>query len=484
MKKDRRILVCWAGKTDCAAAEQQHDKNLGPIRTLTSNKDYPFDAVHILYTAELHNKIETLNEWLKHDVQTVYPLVTEIEDPTDYKSIYDVASRLLMQVRSEYGTDAEYTIHLSPGTPTMQAIWIILSKTRFPSRLVQTRRPTDKGELVSVVSMPFNLSFQKVSASPAALVSKQEGPFLFCSELAEVYACAEKMAPFDEPIMINGETGTGKELIARHIHDCSGRSGKFIPINCGAIPSELFESEFFGHAKGAFTGAMAEKAGLFEQANKGTLFLDEVGELPLQMQVKLLRVLQERKIRKIGKTEETKVDVRILAATHRDLFKMIESGEFRSDLYYRLNSLPLKLPALREVKDAIPELIENRFAKLRGTINKNCKLSAEASEVLCSYNWPGNIRELEMNLKRLLILTEGNMVTRKDIDSYLIFQNGDASGDIEELLMSGLSLKDATKEFKAKYVQHVLSQARSQSEAAKILETSQPTLSRIVNSQM
>ena len=213
-------------------------------------------------------------------------------------------------------------------------------------------------------------------------------------------------------ILVIGESGTGKELVARMIHDSGPLAPKpFIPVNCGAIPETLIESELFGYKKGSFTGAYAEKMGLFEAANGGTLFLDEVGELPLNMQVKLLRAIQERAFRKVGGTDDIKVDVRIIAATNRDLEAGVAKGTFREDLYYRLNVILLRTPNLRERKGDIPILAEfflKRFAKKLGRELKG--FSEEAMAVLVSYTWPGNIRELENVVERAVTLGNGDII--------------------------------------------------------------------------
>src|SRR6201997_5516710 len=215
-----------------------------------------------------------------------------------------------------------------------------------------------------------------------------------------------QVAPIDSTVLIEGETGTGKELIAHAIHKASQRCGRaFIKLNCAAIPLDLLESELFGHEKGAFTGAIAQKIGRFEMADKGTLFLDEVGDIPPALQPKLLRVLQEQEFERLGSGRTHKVDVRLIAATNRDLVKMVARGQFRSDLYYRLNVFPILLPALRERREDIPELVTH-FVKLF-----SCRMGKEVDSIppetmaaFRSYSWPGNIRELQNLVERAVIL--------------------------------------------------------------------------------
>src|ERR1700756_2189136 len=220
------------------------------------------------------------------------------------------------------------------------------------------------------------------------------------------------VAPTDCGVLILGETGTGKELIARAIHNLSARRDRpLIKLNCAAIPSGLLESELFGHERGAFTGAIMRKAGRFEIADKGTLFLDEVGDIPLELQPKLLRVLQEHEFERLGSTHTQQVDVRVVAATHRDLKQMVENGEFRSDLYYRLHVFPLSVPPLRERREDIPLLVRHFVDEYAQRMNRRIEtISRHAMEALTSYSWPGNVRELQNFVERSVILSPGSVL--------------------------------------------------------------------------
>ena len=233
------------------------------------------------------------------------------------------------------------------------------------------------------------------------------------SALQQVLEQVELVAPTDASVLILGETGTGKELIARAIHSNSPRHGHpFIKLNCAAIPFDLLESELFGHERGAFTGAVAQKLGRFEIADKGTIFLDEIGDIPLALQPKLLRVLQEQEFERIGNCRTQKVDVRLVAATHRDLGEMVRKKEFRSDLYYRLNVFPLRLPALRDRREDILPLVRhfvNLFSNRMGKIVP-C-IPAETLSAFTAYSWPGNIRELQNVIERAVVLSKGPVLT-------------------------------------------------------------------------
>jgi len=226
-----------------------------------------------------------------------------------------------------------------------------------------------------------------------------------------------KLARSQAPVYISGESGTGKELVARLIHAKGPRNeSPFVPVNCGAIPSELMESEFFGHKKGSFTGAVSDKEGLFQAANGGTLFLDEVAELPLHMQVKLLRAIQEKAVRPVGEQKETPVDVRVLSATHKDLARLVESGDFRQDLYYRINVIELKVPSLRQRREDIPQLAQHVLEKLAREQNiATPQLEPVAVETLQRYSFPGNVRELENILERALTLSDGREIQPDDL---------------------------------------------------------------------
>ena len=222
----------------------------------------------------------------------------------------------------------------------------------------------------------------------------------------------EVVAPTESTVLILGETGTGKELIARAIHTISSRSSRaFVKLNCAAIPSGLLESELFGHEKGAFTGAMAQRIGRFELAHGGTLFLDEVGDIPLELQPKLLRVLQEHEFERLGSTRTQVVDVRMVAATNRNLEQMVGDKQFREDLYFRLNVFPIRIPPLRERPGDIPLLARHYMNKYAQRMNKRIEtIPAEAMEALCRYSWPGNIRELQNAIERAVILTRGSVL--------------------------------------------------------------------------
>lgn len=255
--------------------------------------------------------------------------------------------------------------------------------------------------------------------------SGKGGAMLLGDSLAmqQVRDMVARVARSQAPVHISGESGSGKELAARMLVEQSARRGQpFVPVNCGAIPENLMESEFFGYRKGAFTGADKDKEGFFQAANQGTLLLDEVADLPLAMQVKLLRVIQEKKVRRVGATDEEVIDVRILSATHRDLAKCVQEGKFRQDLYYRLNVIALQMPALREMREDVPQIANKLLERLRG--DSKAQFSKEALKALASYDFPGNVRELENIIERAVALCADGVITPDDLQLSPLDQGG------------------------------------------------------------
>ncbi len=288
-------------------------------------------------------------------------------------------------------------------------------------------KPVDLTVLRNLVNTALKLSHKtaagtaskKEDATPASTTRPTDGKekLLGQSEImAKTRATIKKLARSQAPIYISGESGSGKELVARLIHEQGPRDEKsFVPVNCGAIPQDLMESEFFGHKKGSFTGAVADKEGLFQAAEGGTLFLDEVAELPLPMQVKLLRAIQEKSVRPVGGQQELAVDVRVLSATHKDLSKLVTAGGFRQDLFYRINVIELNVPSLRQRSDDIPVLANHILQKLADASGDQALLGTDALSALQQYSFPGNVRELENILERAMTLCESDTIHMEDL---------------------------------------------------------------------
>jgi two-component system response regulator PilR (NtrC family) len=319
------------------------------------------------------------------------------------------------------------------------------------------QKPVDIAQLRGLVDSALKLGGKQNTATP---IGNLEGGTRLLGRSAVMDALREqinKLARSQAPIYISGESGSGKELAARLIHERGPRSDSpFIPVNCGAIPSELMESEFFGHTKGSFTGAVADKQGLFEAARGGTLFLDEVADLPLSMQVKLLRAIQEKAVRAVGAAQEIDIDVRILSATHKDLSTEVDTGNFRQDLYYRLNVINLEMPPLRDREGDVAELAEVILTRLANDYDtKKPKISAAAMQALSNYDFPGNVRELENLLERAFTLCEDAHITPQDLNLSAEVQPPPATNSGKEAKDSSVPLALAAGESLEDHLENV-----------------------------
>ncbi|MGE9266860.1 MAG: sigma-54-dependent transcriptional regulator [Verrucomicrobiales bacterium] len=374
----------------------------------------------------------------------------------------------------------------SPGT-------LVILTAGFPTTN-QIIESTQKGahDVLRKESLPFELRHVVESAlrsieqrsqaiSPAPLAERPTGKVAIIGvsrALQDVLKVVGRVAHSDAPVLVTGESGTGKELVARAVHDYSPRrNNELLTINCGAIPDNLLESELFGHEKGSFTGAMARRQGRFEHAHNGTLFLDEVGDLPASVQVKLLRVLQDGTFSRVGSNEVLKTDVRIVAATNKDLAAEVTAGNFREDLYYRLNVIEVRLPALRERPEDIPLLAEFFLANIaRRSGMARLQLSGEAVERLQQYNWPGNVRELENTITRACALASNELLLPEDIPFGRTPKADAASlGELfDQLIVSAQKEgRDAIDFTITKLVEHALEQSSGDhKEAARVLGTS------------
>jgi DNA-binding NtrC family response regulator len=316
-----------------------------------------------------------------------------------------------------------------------------------------------KAGAMDYIAKPFDIEELKILVNKAVerkeledenlhLRSALEERFTFANiigksaKMQEIFSIVQRIARTLSTVLISGESGTGKELIARAIHYNSDRRGKFVSINCGALPETLLESELFGHERGAFTGAIREKRGLFQEADRGTIFLDEIGETSTAMQIKLLRVLQERMVRRVGSNSESPVDVRVIAATNRDLAESIREGTFREDLFYRINVIPIALPPLRHRKEDIPLLVDHfieKFSTRMGVDRR--RISSDAVRAIEKYPWPGNVRELENVVERMIALETADVLTTKSLPETVLL-GGRIPDTTFELPPEGLSLEE------------------------------------------
>lgn len=295
-------------------------------------------------------------------------------------------------------------------------------------------------------------------------------------QMQVVFKTIAKIADYKTTVLITGESGVGKELVARAVHRRSSRrGGPFVAVNCGAIPENLLESELFGYKRGAFTDASADRVGLFEQANHGTLLLDEIGELPIALQVKLLRVLQEESVRRLGDSRDIKIDVRIIAATHRDLTAETQAGRFREDLFYRINVLPIHIPPLRERREDIPILLDHFLARNNARFSMGIRgFEPEARRLLLEYRWPGNVRELENTIERAMVLCEGDRISETDLPERI----REARDPIQMHLASGeLSIKKTARVIEEILIRRALQKTKgNRTKAAEVLEISHRAL--------
>lgn len=475
----RQLLLSWVGRHDFNAKD---NAELGAIASIAIDAPIPFDEVHLVIS-DIESPIEPYKEWLQQLLSTnnrvaeVHVHVAKLSSPINYPEIYNAADDILSEVSS---TGSKVTINLTSGTPAMTAVWLLLGKGVYNTLFVQSSRERGRES----VQLPFDITLaymQEQDKRLKSLASDQSLDACFehipaaAESMSSTLALAKKIAPRNIPVLIQGETGTGKEVMAQAIHSASLRSAKpFIAVNCGAIPEALIDSELFGHKKGSFTGADQDRKGHFEEANGGTLFLDEVGELPLSAQVKLLRVLQEGQVTRVGESKTRPVDVRIIAATHRNLLQMVEGNLFREDLFYRLAVGVLTIPPLHERKEDIVYFIDmfleqiNKDAESQpGYESKN--ISLDGKKLIISRRWPGNIRELWNTLLRASIWSEGDEITAEHIKQSLINREaGQRRMDID--VSSGVDINQVLDETKSYLINAALETTGGQKKkAAKLL---------------
>lgn len=344
-------------------------------------------------------------------------------------------------------------------------------------------KPFEIEELLGLVDKVFDV--QRLEAENKDLKTQLKQKYRFdnivgdSEPILKVLEMIEKVATSDSTILVKGESGTGKELVARAIHYNSDRSNKrLIPVNCGAIPAELLESELFGHVKGAFTGAIANRVGRFELAHEGTIFLDEIGEMSPTLQVKLLRVLQEKQFEPVGSAKTIEVDVRIIAATNIDLERAVEDGRFREDLYYRLNVIPINIPPLRERRPDILLLLQHFIQTFNASKGKNIQgISPEAMDILNNYTWPGNVRELENLVERLAILKGSGIVHPHDLPEKYQSKRATLNTTETELPENGLDFNSVVDAFENSLILKALEKTNwNRNQAANLLKLNRTTL--------
>jgi DNA-binding NtrC family response regulator len=481
----RTVLVAWVGNADLRAPIENEALGVGPIAQALEART--FDEACLLSDHD-PALVAAYVSWLQGRSGAAIQVVDEkLSGPTDFGEIYEAALRAVRRVGGDRARDTSLTFHLSPGTPAMAAVWILLGKTRFPAELIES----SKEHGVRTASVPFDISADFIPdllrerderLREGSAAEPPEAPefadILHRSRvMRRLVQRARRVAPRNVPVLVEGESGTGKEMFARAIHRASPRrGGPFVAVNCGAIPAQLVESELFGHEKGAFTDAKQPRKGYFEAADGGTLFLDELGELPGAAQVKLLRAIQEGEVVRLGASRPTRVDVRIVAATHRTLTEEIAAGHFREDLFYRLAVAVLRIPPLRERAGDLGLLLDHLLAHVNreaaaepGYVEK--RLSAGARNLLMTHPWPGNVRELLNTLRRAAIWSDGAAISAEDAREALLPAAGAAGQQVlGRPLGAGFNLQDLLREVARHYLRRAMDEAGgSKTKAAELV---------------
>jgi transcriptional regulator with PAS, ATPase and Fis domain len=477
-----QILLSWIGQADLNGSTPAGAKKYGegPIVNALRERDYDYVRLLINYKDQ---DLAALKGWYRKYTKAKVELVhVPLKDPTDFEQIYRAAVENI-ETCSELFPKARLTIHATPGTPAMQHVWIILTTAKYEARLITSSR--EQG--VKTASIPFDIAAefipnlvkkrdQRITDQFAGTPLTEAGFEALTyrsSIMARLVDKASRVALHSVPVLIEGESGTGKEVLAHSIHKASPRADEpFVAVNCGSIPSELIESQLFGHKKGGFTGATQDHKGFFEVAGKGTIFLDEVGELPLPAQVKLLRVLEDRSFTPIGAEKPQKVEARIIAATNRSLISEVHKGDFREDLFFRLAIATLKLPPLRDREGdmtiMINELMKSVQTNMLELKEENHKtLSVNARKIFLDHDWPGNVRELRNTIARAVLWSNGDEISAEDAREAILVNHASAKQDLLALpLDNGFSLSDLLAKIEKHYVLRALEEAHWKKTAA------------------
>ena len=495
--------MAWIGLTDLGAEKRGDVHGLGPIAHALTECSFTHAVLLSPHSDEVN---DAYYRWLRLKAPKVeveiYP--AKLTSPSDFREICENARSALDKLRTKIHRDKDInyslTFHLSPGTPIMAAVWILLAKTLYPADLIESSRWKEEG--VKKVDVPYDIKLGDIeqlradtgaiSAPPGFSKLKYKSDVMI-----NLVNEAARVAPYDDiPVLILGESGTGKEVFARAIHEESPRrKHRFVAINCGAIPATLLESELFGHTKDAYTGATRETKGCFELADNGTLFLDEIGEMPKDLQVKLLRALQEKEIKKVGRDDEMKVNIRLIAATNKNIYADVASGEFRNDLFWRIAAGKiLELPPLIERKEDISLLIDhfleekNKQYEGKPGWKRINNISPEARKLLYDHSWTGNVRELESTITRAALTAQGKTTIQKsDVEKSILLKarrgtECQDSGILNRTLEDGFSLDRLLEEVEAHYIKRAIEQTMkngrtSMTSAAKIVGYSHQTFS-------
>lgn len=399
-------------------------------------------------------------------------------DFLDLDIIPNSAATIAIETKQPYTTVIDYyngkkaVVEATPFLDDNQKVLFVVSYIRDITELIRLHDELEK-------TRKINTTYQKVFEKIKSKTKVNESLIYQSEKMQQIKSLATRFANKDSPILLLGESGTGKNVLANYIHEKSGRTGNLINVNCGAIPTHLLESELFGYEKGAFTGTTNSKEGLFELAHNGTIFLDEIGDLPYELQVKLLNVLQESKIRRLGGTKTIDLNIRVIAATNSHLEALIEEKKFRIDLFYRLNVLSITIPPLRERKEDILTHIFFQLQKLEEKYNREIDIDNLVLENLIEYNWPGNIRELKNIVERMFHMSDNNKITLQQLP-LSITTNQQIAIPKNKIINhdEAIPLKQAVNEFEKEYITKLLNQTSTMQECADILGINISTLVR------
>lgn len=469
-------LISWIGGNDLSASK--HDQ-LGPV--ISTLKKHSFTRVVLLYNYPKKDVAPYLSH-LSHDY-SIEAHYINLTSPIDFGEIHHVANQHLEQI-SKQGD--EVSILLSPGTPAMQAVWILLAKTKYPATFFQStvEQGVQQVEIPFSIAAEFQPGIKQVKNDDFSRVAIAEVPINAAFDdiitnnpvMQQLKARATSLAEYDVPVLIQGESGTGKELFATALHNSSSRAGSpFIAVNCGALPQELIDSLLFGHTKGAFTGAADNKDGFFKQADGGTIFLDEFGELSKDAQVRLLRVLQSGELTPVGAAKPIKVNVRVVAATNKDLIQEVANNNFREDLFYRIAVGVLNLPPLREREGDISvlsdALLGHIVKSLNSSITKNKKkFSVDAKKLLISSAWPGNIRELHSTILRACLWSGDIEISESDLKAAMLKMPSQSLGLLDHEFNEAFDIQGLIDDLVRSYIKKAMSESGgNQTRAAELL---------------
>lgn len=468
------VLFAWIGKTDLQAAGGIAEAGLGPIAQAVEARAFSRLVLLSDWPSEDTSRYEGwLGKRLAGDLHVHRRTLPN--GPMDFGAVYQAAREIVDMEVGATGSSMRLVFHLSPGSPAMAAVWILLGKTLYDAELIESSRahgvrvaavPFDiAAEFTPAILRKHDLALAHLASAPAPEAPEFSDIIHQSSAMSAIVSMAKRVSTRSVTVLIEGESGTGKELLARAIHRSSGRAGPFVAVNCGAIPAELAESELFGHRKGAFTGATTDRMGQFEAAHHGTIFLDEIGELPLALQVKLLRVLQQREVVPVGDTEPRSIDVRVIAATNRALMKEVAEGRFREDLFYRLAVAVLEIPPLRnrlgDIGLLLGHTLERINAESAGERDFPKTLSVGARKLLLRHEWPGNVRELENTLRRAAIWSSGDTLTPEEVRAALLPSTVSSSDKhiLDQPIGNGFSLQALLDRVARGYVERALQAA-------------------------